>query len=247
MLEQSAALRREIEAIPQVEEIEYDGVPNHFEYAPLDVQLGRLLDAHKESKLDPKPFERFLSSRNWDVTQLSNGRAGLAVVPWDSKVGPTYHQATITMMQRFRSVRQPLALTRSTSLSDPFWRDDDTSRRMALVRQWHNTDLFERLDFLLLLVRLGPEKDRPIGEVNVGEFQAIRWFDMSLFEGLNILLANPGRLDSSRDTGLDFAGDHWGHHLMPTLSVENRHLTLGSRKSKEPHARFWRAQVALLK
>ncbi len=248
MLEQSAALRREVEAVPQVGEIEYDGVPNHFEFAPLDVQLGRQMDAHKESSsLDPKPFERFLSSRDWDVTKLSNGGTGLAVVPWDSQIGATYHLATVPMINRFGNVRRPITISRNTSLSTPFWRADNTARHMALVRQWHNPEVFGRLHFLLLLVRLGPEKD-PIGEVNVGPFRAIKWFDMSLFEGLSVLLANPGRLDSERDSGLDFAGDCWGHEHMPTLSVANRDLTLSSRKSNlRFHHKFWRAQVAVLK
>src|SRR6185369_1677689 len=105
------------------------------------------------------------------------------------------------------------------------------------------------LHFLLLMVRIGPKKYDTI-EPSVGSFKVRDWFDMSLFEGLNILYANPGRLESCQDPGLSFMGDMWG--LKPTphapiLSIEKRELMLDSVPLEETPENLWRAQVAVLK
>ena len=243
---QSAALRREIEETPQpVEWSGYSGLPNHFEFAQLDTQLGRLMDAHKESGLNSKSFERFLSSRDWSLTRLSNGGTGLAVVPWDCKIGDTYHLANVEMIRRFSQSRREMVLGRDVSLVHSLRRTESTSRRMALVKQWHNPEHWGRMHFLLLLVRIGPQKD-PVPQVDVGPFRTINWFDMSLFEGLNILHANHGRLDSCHDLGLCFGGDIWTQGRTPVLSVERRELTLDAPKEL-PYGKFWNAQVAVLR
>jgi hypothetical protein len=242
----NAALRRYVEeSPPTVESGGYSGLPNHFEFAPLDQQLGRLMDAHKESNLNPKSFERLLSSRDWSLTQLSNGGVGLAVVPWDSKIGDTYHHSNVEMIRRFSHTRRDIILGKDVSLAHTLRRTDSTGRRMALVRQWHNPDHWGNLHFLLLLVRIGPQKDLS-PDVEVGPFRPIIWFDMSLFEGLNILYANQGRLDSCQDMGLQFGGDIWTKNRAPTLSVEKRDLTLDAPATVLPY-KFWEARVAVLK
>lgn len=192
--------------------------PRTFKYESVINQVRHLEKIY--ASLSATPTIEFLESGEWHADDLPQGAHAWAAFPRADKICGQYMVAATAVSRRI-AYERPTA-DHMIRIPEPIRR---ISRTMSALKELEKQQPF---DIQVVAVQMGGAHRAGYCIDETKDMHWLHEIPMGLFEGLNILMVNRGRLESPQDIGVMFGGDRFGPDFAPAATIENRVLKLSS-------------------